>query len=120
MVKPEAAARQQVDAALELAGWIVQDATAVNLSAGRGIAVREFPMKTGYGFADYLFYVDGQVLGAIEAKPEGTTLTGVEVQSEKYGAGLPDDIPAPARFCNKADYLCSGTPERVYTLNSTH
>jgi len=38
MVKPEAAARQQIDAALEAAGWDVQDAHAVNLAAGCGVA----------------------------------------------------------------------------------
>ncbi len=97
MVKPEAAARQQIDAALEAAGWDVQDAHAVNLAAGCGVAVREYPLKTGHGFADYMLYVDGEAVGVVEAKPEGTTLTGVEVQSEKYGSGLPDDIPAPVR-----------------------
>ena len=30
----------------------------------------------------------------MEAKPEGSTLTGVEVQSEKYSTGLPDNLPA--------------------------
>src|SRR5207244_10036415 len=30
-------------------------------------------------------------------KREGETLTGVEVQAEKYAAGLPDVIPAPYR-----------------------
>src|SRR3972149_850089 len=97
MVKPEAAARQQIDAALEAAGWDVQDAHAVNLAAGCGVAIREYPLKTGRGFADYLLYVGGHAVGVVEAKPEGTTLTGVEVQSEKYGSGLPDDIPALVR-----------------------
>ncbi len=97
MVKPEAAARQQIDTALEAAGWAVQDVGAANLASGRGVAVREFPLRTGYGHADYMLYVDGEAVGVVEAKPDGTTLTGVETQSEKYGAGLPDDIPAPVR-----------------------
>jgi type I restriction enzyme R subunit len=96
-MKPEEAARLSIDAALQEADWLVEDADAVNLTAGRGVAVREFPLKSGYGFADYLLYADGHAVGVIEAKPEGTTLTGVEVQSEKYGAGLPDGIPAPLR-----------------------
>lgn len=33
------------------------------------------------GFADYLLYVDGKAAGVIEAKKEGATLTGMEVQS---------------------------------------
>ena len=35
--------------------------------------------------------------GVVEAKPEGSTLTGVEVQSEKYSTGLPDNLPAHQR-----------------------
>ncbi len=97
MTKPEEAARLSIDAALCEAGWLVQDSNAVSLSAGLGVAVREYPLSAGYGFADYLLYTRGQAVGVIEAKPEGTTLTGVEVQSEKYGAGLPDGIPAPVR-----------------------
>ena len=97
VTKPEAVAREKIDAALDEAGWAVQDADAVNLSARRGVAVREFPLKSGHGSADYLLYADGQAVGVVEAKPEGTTLTGVEPQSEKYGAGLPEDIPAPLR-----------------------
>ena len=71
------------------AGWLVQNLEDLDLTAGRGIAVREFKMKPGFGFADYLLYIDRMAIGAVEAKPEGT-LTGVEPQSAKYAAGLPD------------------------------
>src|SRR5881296_2689658 len=53
-------------------------------------------MKSGFGFADYLLYVDRKSVGAVEAKAEGT-LTGVEAQSAKYAAGLPDNLPAHKR-----------------------
>lgn len=46
-------------------------------------------MKSGFGFADYLLYLDRKAVGAVEAKAEGT-LSGVEAQSAKYAAGLPD------------------------------
>ena len=72
----------------------MQDVAAVNLYASSGVAVREFPLKSGHGTADYLLYVNQKAAGVVEAKPEGSTLTGVEVQSEKYGAGLPDNLPA--------------------------
>ena len=52
------------------------------------------PLKPGHGTADYLLYVDQKAVGVVEAKPEGSTLTGVEVQSEKYSTGLPDSLPA--------------------------
>lgn len=90
-------ARQNIDRALEASGWIVQDEDAANLSAGCGVAIREFPLKRGFGFADYLLCVDGKAVGVVEAKAEGTTLTGVEVQAERYSDGLRDYIPAPVR-----------------------
>ena len=97
MAGPEAEARRNIDAALEAAGWAVQDANAVDLTTSSGVAVREFPLNPGHGSADYLLYVDGQAVGVVEAKPEGTPLTGVELQSEKYSTGLPDGLPAPVR-----------------------
>ena len=93
---PEQRARQEIDAELTAAGWIVQDRDDLDLTAGRGIAVREFPMKSGFGFADYLLYLDRKAVGAVEAKAEGT-LAGVEAQSAKYAAGLPDNLPAHHR-----------------------
>ena len=77
MTKPEEAARKNIDTALEAAGWVVQDANAVDLSVAMGVAVREFPLRPGHGSADYLLYADGQAVGVVEAKPEGTPLAGV-------------------------------------------
>ncbi len=93
---PEAVARIAIDAALERAGWAVQDRAALNLYAARGVAVREFSLP-GHGEADYLLFADGDPVGAVEAKPVGHTLTGVEIQSAKYGAGLPPELDAPVR-----------------------
>ena len=75
---PEARARIVIDQRLVEAGWIVQDRAAANLSAGPGVAVREFPLKGGP--VDYLLYLDGAAAGAVEAKKEGWTLSGVEAQ----------------------------------------
>ena len=91
---PEQQARTNIDQLLEQAGWSVQDADSVNLYASSGVAVREFSLKSGHGKADYLLYVNQKAAGVVEAKPEGSTLTGVEVQSEKYSTGLPDNLPA--------------------------
>src|SRR5439155_27145578 len=93
---PEQKARREIDADLTAAGWLVQDSKDIDLTAGRGLAVREFKLKSGFGFADYMLYVDRKALGAIEAKAEGT-LTGVEAQSAKYAAGLPENLPAYRR-----------------------
>ena len=90
---PEQRARANIDRLLGQAGWAVQDMAALNVHAARGVAVREFQLRLGHGTADYLLYVDGRAAGVVEAKPEGHTMTGVEVQSGKYGAGLPDNLP---------------------------
>jgi type I restriction enzyme R subunit len=91
---PEEEARELIDAKLTAAGWIVQHYREIDISAGRGVAVAEFPLKPGHGEADYMLYVDGKAVGVIEAKPVGYTLTGVEPQSERYAEGLPDALPA--------------------------
>ena len=91
MPTPEEHARERIDALLAQAGWEVQDFRAMNLSSGRGQAVREFPGK--FGTADYMLYTDGRAIGVVEAKPEGHTLTGVELQSKKYRDGFPKDLP---------------------------
>jgi hypothetical protein len=88
--KPEDKARKTIDDLLSKAGWTIQDRDLANLSAARGVAIREFPLKSGYGFADYLLYVDGAPAGVVEAKKEGETLTGYEIQTEKYSVGQPD------------------------------
>ena len=91
---PEQKARIEIDRLLGLAGWSVQDVKDANIHASQGVALREFPLNTGFGFADYLLYVDGRAAGVIEAKKAGATLTGVEVQSGKYAQGLPESLPA--------------------------
>lgn len=54
---PEEAARQEIDRQLRQFGWIVQDYSQMNISAGP-VAIREFPLTTGS--ADYMLYVDGK------------------------------------------------------------
>ena len=95
---PEQKARVSIDALLAAAGWHVCNVADANLHAGhgavKGVAIREFPLNPGFGFADYLLYVNGRACGVIEAKKEGATLTGVEPQSSRYAQGLPSTLPA--------------------------
>ncbi len=91
-MKPEDKARQKIDKLLEAAGWKVQDIQELNLGASSGVAVREFPLKSGT--ADYLLFADRKAVGVVEAKREGTTLSGVAEQSEKYLAGVPENLPS--------------------------
>ena len=91
MTTPEAIARQNIDAQLIDCGWEIQNRNAMNLYASQGVAVREFPLESG--FADYLLFVDRKAVGVIEAKKEGVPLTIAEGQAASYTAGLPDNIP---------------------------
>ena len=94
---PEQQARVNIDALLQQAGWHVCHVADANIHAATGVAIREFPLNTGFGFADYLLYVNGKACGVIEAKKEGATLTGVELQSSRYAQGLPNSLPAWSR-----------------------
>ena len=93
-LNPEQIARQQIDAQLVACGWVVQDYKAVDFSAGRGVALREVPLKTGP--CDYLLLVDRQALGVVEAKKEkdGAKLSTVADQSDRYASSLPDLLSA--------------------------
>ncbi len=106
----EARARVEIDRQLVACGWIVQDRKGLNLYAGEGVAVREFIMAPGHGRADYLLFVGQKAVGAIEAKPSGTPLAGVESQSAKYSTGLPADLPA---LVNPLPFLYESTSDET-------
>ena len=91
MASPEELAREKIDKLVSDCGWILQNRTSINLSAGRGIALREGLLKSGE--ADYLLFADQKIIGTVEAKPEGYTLIGVEEQSGKYGKGVLENHP---------------------------
>lgn len=92
MPTPEQIARKKIDELLTAACWVVQDYKHINLGAGQGVDVREFPTKSGP--ADYVLFVDRKAVGVVEAKPEGTTLLGVAEQSARYQTDFPEDIPS--------------------------
>jgi type I restriction enzyme R subunit len=70
---PEEKARREIDRQLVACGWNVQNYRDMNITAGLGVAVREFPLSTGE--ADYLLYAAAKAIGVIEAKPEDHTLS---------------------------------------------
>lgn len=90
-MKPEEKARREIDQLLEMASWKVQDYKEVNLGASLGVAVREFPLKSG--FADYVLFVDRKPVGVVEAKPQGVTLSGVAEQTGRYIAKIEASLP---------------------------
>jgi len=83
---PEQKARDNIDALLRQAGWVVQSAKKIDLSSGLGQAVREY--QTDVGPADYVLFVNKKAVGVIEAKREklGHKITEVEEQTGGYAA----------------------------------
>jgi type I restriction enzyme R subunit len=67
MPTPGDQARENIDRMLTVAGWEVRNVSDANISASQGLAIRNFPLKTGHGFADYLLYVNGNAAGVIQA-----------------------------------------------------
>ncbi len=103
ILTPEDEARQAIDRMLEASGWQVQTRQQMNRTAAPGVAVSEFPLTTGE--VDYMLFAQGRPIGIVEAKPAGTSLSGVEPQVMKYCEGLPSALrslawrdPLPFRY----------------------
>ena len=77
---------------LEAAGWHIQNYAERDTAAARGVVVREYPLANAQR-ADYLMFVDGLAVGFIEAKKEGTTLSGAAQQASRYQANIPAGLP---------------------------
>jgi type I restriction enzyme R subunit len=103
---PEDKARSLIDRRLVACGWLIQSKADMNLGAGLGVAVREF--QTASGPVDYGLFVGRKLCGVIEAKAEGTTLSGFSEQAARYIADVPKHLvreEGQVRF----EYVASGT-----------
>jgi type I restriction enzyme, R subunit len=94
ILTPEQKAREHIDQMLEAAGWQVQTHSRMNRTAAPGVVVCEFPLTTGE--TDYMLLAEVRPIGVVEAKPEGTPLSGVEPQARKYAEGLSDRLRSTA------------------------
>ena len=108
-ITPEQLAREEIDRLLTLAGWVLQDKDQFDRNASEGVAVREFSLPNGE--CDYLLFVAGKAAGVIEAKKAGSTLSGVETQSEKYIAKLPEHL---ARWSDQLVFHYESTGAETY------
>ena len=98
---PEEKARHDIDRQLDQCGWVVQDRTEMNISAGPGVAVREFPDDRA---ARRITCFTRAARPSASSRPsrKGIPLIGVETQSVKYVGALPGGVPAhrlPLPFC---------------------
>lgn len=84
-MSPEEKARQEIDKQLTELGYVIQDMADLDLTAARGVIVREYPTDTGP--VDYLIFIEGEPVGIIEAKEikKGEKLVvEVEKQTNRY------------------------------------
>lgn len=84
-MSPEEKARQEIDKQLTELGYVIQDMADLDLTAARGVIVREYPTDTGP--VDYLIFIEGEPIGIIEAKEikKGEKLVvEVEKQTNRY------------------------------------
>ena len=88
---PENRARRNIDKMLEATGWHIQNHAECDINAALGVAVREYPLRDDQS-ADYLLFINGVVIGVIEAKKEGMTLSGALQQAERYRSSFPDTL----------------------------
>ncbi len=106
---PEQQARARIDALLQAAGWVLQDASEFNRNASEGVAVREFQLPGGP--CDYLLFIGGKACGVIEAKKAGVTLSGVAEQAARYMADLPAHL---ARWADRLVFDYESTGDETY------
>ncbi|MDD4156486.1 MAG: type I restriction-modification enzyme R subunit C-terminal domain-containing protein [Candidatus Cloacimonetes bacterium] len=65
-MRPEGKARLEIDKQLIECGYIIQDMSDLNISAAKGVIVREYLTDTGP--VDYLIFINKKPVGVIEAK----------------------------------------------------
>jgi type I restriction enzyme R subunit len=70
------------------------------------VAVREF--ATGIGPVDYALFVDRTLCGVLEAKSDGTTLSGFSDKAERYIGSVPQRLVRHERQV-RFEYVASGT-----------
>ena len=85
---PERKARVGMDVLLVAAGMHVCDVAQANIHPATGVAIRELSFASGFGFVDYLLYVDGKACGVVEAnhkRNERATIASL-LNSESFNA----------------------------------
>jgi type I restriction enzyme R subunit len=78
-----------IDPKLRAAGWVIVPFTAdLNPSAYDACAVEEY--ETANGPADYALFVNGRIVGLVEAKKPSVNPQEVLTQDERYARGIPE------------------------------
>jgi type I restriction enzyme, R subunit len=100
--------KRRIDTRLKQTGWkLVLFSPELNLSALDKIAVEEFP--TASGPADYGLFVDGRLLGILEAKKVTVNPQNVLEQAKRYARGVFDAVGEWNGFRVPFLYASNGT-----------
>ena len=89
---PERKASVEIDALLAAAGTHVCDMAQASIHPATALDIRELPLARGFGFVDYLLYVDGKACDVVEAGNQGAMLMGIELQGGRYPMPAADDV----------------------------
>lgn len=81
---PEQRTTDKIDEKLRASGWVIQTVDTLNLSAGVGVAVKQY--STEVGPADYVLFINAKPAGVIEVKrdEEAERFSVHEPQVENY------------------------------------
>ncbi len=111
----EEEARILIDEKLIQVGWdIIPYAADLDLSLLNHHAVEEYP--TDSGPVDYIFVVEGQILGLLEAKRPSTNVENVlDQQSKRYSKTIQSDLGNWNGY--KVPYLFASNSEQIYYLD---
>jgi len=117
MTESEARTRKErIDARLRspVLDWIiVRNDEVRDFSSLARHAVEEYP--TGTGPADYALFVDGKLLGIIEAKKVSLGAENVLEQAKRYARGVPDTVGEWRGY--KVPFLYSTNGESIFHLD---
>lgn len=104
----------RIDQQLRAAGWkIVKFASVVDFSQLTHHAVEEY--ETANGPADYALYVNGRLLGIIEAKKLEVGAQNVLEQAKRYSKGANNTVGAWSNY--HVPFLYSSNGELIYFLD---
>src|SRR5947209_3453637 len=109
--------RQRIDPLLKAAGWKIVDFNPATAAARyTSHAVTEYP--TANGPADYALFVNGQLLGVLEAKKVTLGPQNVLTQAERYSKGVSD---SPFNFHGyRVPFLYSSNGEVLWFQDARH
>src|SRR5215211_3669742 len=105
--------KQKIDVKLKKLAWIVIPyQPGLNTSILSNHAVEEYPSSNGP--ADYALFVNGKLLGIVEAKKYGIGAQNVLEQAKRYAKGVVHSIGRWGEYM--VPFLFSSSGEQVFFL----